>query len=116
VDVLLSAHLSDPRHKKLKADWGLLHHKLSDLLPVRNAIAHQPVKRTGKNFEDKPVYEYAIYPEPFRRYSQKTPKGFGNKQELLTKDLEKHAAEAASVEADLKSFIRSMRLIIKDGS
>jgi hypothetical protein len=42
VDVLLSAYLAHLKDEKLKADWKQLLRRTSDLLPVRNAIVHQP--------------------------------------------------------------------------
>jgi hypothetical protein len=83
--------------------------RVSGLLPVRNAIVHQPVKRTGKASDGRAIYEYAIYPEPFQPHRKKTNAGLGEKGELLTTDLETHAASVQGLEADLKLFLREVQ-------
>jgi hypothetical protein len=116
VDILLSSrfsgddgneqHRAENEHRK--AGWARLKARRSDLIPVRNAIVHQPVKRTGKASDGKAVYEYAIYPEPYLPPTKRGRAAFGKKGELLTADLEKHAAEVQHLEADLKTFVRAI--------
>ena len=100
INNLLQAALTQPQYEKFKK----LHKKIKDLLPVRNAIAHHPVKRTGVSREGKAVYVYAIYPEPYRRHLRKEPKV----KELLTEDLKRHAAEVRGLEVELKTFVRAL--------
>jgi hypothetical protein len=107
VDLLLTSHFLENEDKKNKTEWDRLRARLYDLLPVRNAIAHQPVKRTGKSSNGKAIHEYAIYPEPFS--PPRRGKAFGEKGELITTDLETHAAEVQVVEADLKLFVRAIQ-------
>jgi hypothetical protein len=104
VNNLLTACLSEKRYEQHKEPWVMLHKRVDALLPVRNAIAHSPVKRTGTARDGKAVYVYAIYLEPYRRHLPKKPKV----QELHTEDLKQHAIEVEALESDLKAFAHEL--------
>lgn len=111
VDTLLKVSFSQPRYEKFKEPWHKLYKKVGDLLPYRNAIVHQPVKRTGFQRDGKAVYEYAIYVEPYSRHLPRKLKV----QELHTEDLKQHAGDVETLEADLKAFVRLLTGAAKNG-
>jgi hypothetical protein len=101
VDNLLKSSLSDRTNERYRATWKELYDRINDLLPARNIIVHQPVRRTGTASEGKAIYVYGIYIEPYQRYLNKKHKGLNDKEELKTQDLTCHAIAVGTLEADL---------------
>jgi hypothetical protein len=62
VDALLKGLLEDKENENLRELWKELREKIADLLPTRNVIAHQPVRRLGTHDGQKAVYIYGIDP------------------------------------------------------
>jgi hypothetical protein len=108
VDVLMNGLLEDPERGELRALWKNLRDKLNSLLPTRNIIAHQPVRRLGKSDGKKAVYEYGIYIEPYQRFLRKQHKGMKGKDALLTEDLIEHSEAVAKLEIELTSFAKKI--------
>jgi hypothetical protein len=108
VDRLLKSAFGDAGETKFPEEWRKLKHRTDELLPTRNVIAHQPVRRLGTSDGQKAVYIYGIYLEPYQKYLNKVPKGLGGKDALETEDLIKHSLEVAALEDDLKVFVRKL--------
>jgi hypothetical protein len=109
---LLKSQLSNKGSEQHKLRWQTIYTRLNDLVPTRNIIVHQPVRRTGMASKGKAIYVYGIYIEPYQRYLNKEHKGLRGKQELKTEDLNQHSIEVAALESDLKTFVR--KLISRD--
>ena len=88
---------------------GALRNKINDLLPTRNIIAHQPVRRVGKSDGKKAVYEYGVYIEPFQRHLGRAYKGLRGKDALGTEDLIAHANEVEELENELMTFSHALQ-------
>jgi len=114
VDGLLKELFEPEEHNELRSWWDELHKRISDLLPTRNIIAHQPVRRLGTLEGGKPVYIYGIHIEPYQRYLKKTYKGMKGKDMLRTEDLNTHAEEAAELHAELASFAKKVVRAFRD--
>jgi hypothetical protein len=52
------------KNKAVLAEWRKITGAIDDNLPIRNAIAHNPPKRTGTSKKGRAVYLYAIAVEP----------------------------------------------------
>jgi hypothetical protein len=65
---LLKGLFEDDGRANLRGLWKELREKITDLLPTRNVIAHQPVRRLGTHDGQKAVYIYGIHVEPYQRY------------------------------------------------
>jgi hypothetical protein len=77
---------------------------MSDLMPTRNIIAHQPLRRVGMSDGRKAVYVYGIHIEPYQRFLKKQHKGMRGKEALESQDLIAHSEAVADLEAELASF------------
>jgi hypothetical protein len=108
VDGLLTSALSEARHEAYRQEWQSLRKRVTELLPTRNMVAHQPVRRTGASDGTKAVYVYSIYIEPYQRHLTRTHKGLMGKEELRTDDLIRHSTEVEEVHADLATFVRDI--------
>jgi hypothetical protein len=104
VDALLKELLEDDKHANLRELWQELREKITDLLPTRNVIAHQPVRRIGTHDGQKAVHIYGIYVEPYQRFLKKRPKGMRGKEALVTEDLNAHAEAVEELMIQLVSF------------
>jgi len=94
-------------------EWARLRNRVNELLPTRNIVAHQPVRRVEKSDGEKAVYEYGIYIEPFQKYLGKTHKGLRGKDALGTEDLIEHANEVEKLENELLTFVRTLVSVTK---
>jgi Molybdopterin-binding domain of aldehyde dehydrogenase len=108
VDELLKSAFQHPDNKALLEEWQRLKGRMNELLPMRNIIAHQPVRRLGASDGKKAVYRYGIYLEPYQRFLKKNAKGWGGKDAIETDDLIKHSVEVVTLEDDLKAFVRKI--------
>lgn len=108
VDALLNGLLEGGEHKDLRQWWKELHEKIKELLPTRNVIAHQPVRRIGTHDGRKAVYVYGIYMEPYQRYLKKQLRGLKGKEALGTEDLIIHAEAVEVLEFELVSFTKEV--------
>jgi hypothetical protein len=106
VDALLKGLLEGDEHKNLRELWKELREKIGDLLPTRNIIAHQPVRRVGTHDGQKAVYIYGIYMEPYQRFLKKQPRGMKGKEALGTEDLIDHAEAVEELMVELVSFTK----------
>ncbi|MDU6750387.1 MAG: hypothetical protein E6447_22290 [Bradyrhizobium sp.] len=104
VDALFRGLLEDKEYNDLRELWKELREKITDLLPTRNVIAHQPVRRIGTHDGQKAVYIYGIYVEPYQRFLKKDPKGMKGKAALVTEDLNAHAEAVEELMVQLISF------------
>ena len=102
VDALLKGLLEDDKHRKLRELWKDIREKIVDLLPTRNVIAHQPVRRLVTS-DDKKV-EYSIHMEPYQRFLNKQVKGMKGKDALTTDDLIDHGEAVEELMLELVSF------------
>jgi hypothetical protein len=91
-------------HAELREFWKEIREKITDLLPTRNVIAHQPIRRLGTHDGRKAVYVYGIHVEPYQRFLKKSPKGMKGKDALVTEDLIAHADTVEQLTVDLVSF------------
>jgi hypothetical protein len=112
VDDLLRSAFEHPDNEKILEEWQRLKGGMNELLPLRNIIAHQPVRRLGTSDGKKAVYIYGIYLEPYQRVLKKNAKGWGGKNAIETDDLIKHSVEVVTLEDNLKAFARK---IIRSG-
>jgi hypothetical protein len=108
VDELLKSAFEHPDNKALLGEWQRLKGRMNELLPMRNIIAHQPVRRLGASDGKKAVYRYGIYLEPYQRFLKKNAKGWGGKDAIETDDLIKHSVEVVTLEDELKAFVRKI--------
>ena len=108
VDELLRNALAERKWDSESEEWQRLRNRINELLPTRNIVAHQPVRRVGKSDGKRAVYEYSIYVEPFQRYLGKTYKGLLGKDALETKDLVDHANQVEDIETELMAFARAL--------
>jgi hypothetical protein len=114
VDALMKGLLADPEGEELRLLWKELRDKLNGLLPTRNIVAHQPVRRVGKSDGKMAVYEYGIYVEPYQRFLKKEHKGMNGKDALLTEDLIAHSEAVAELEMELTSFTKKIVYTLRD--
>ena len=108
VDELLKSAFEHPDDKTLLDEWQRLKGRMNELLPLRNIIAHQPVRRLGTSDGKKAVYLYGIYLEPYQRFLKKNAKGWRGKDAFETDDLIKHSIEVVTLEDDLKVFTKKI--------
>jgi hypothetical protein len=106
VDALLKGLLDGDEHKNLLGLWKELRDKIGHLLPTRNIIAHQPVRRVGAHDGQKAAYIYGIYIEPNQRFLRKQPQGMKGKEALGTEDLITHAEAVEELVVELMSFTK----------
>jgi hypothetical protein len=104
VDALLKGLLEADEHENLRELWKELRQTIIDLLPTRNIIAHQPVRRLGTHDGQKAVYIYGIHMEPYQRFLNKKPKGMKGKDALVIEDLIAHAEAVEELTLHLVSF------------
>jgi hypothetical protein len=91
-----------------------LRERIEALLPTRNIIAHQPVRRLGTSQAGKAVYIYGFHVEPYQRYLKKQYKGMKGKEALGTEDLIAHSEEVVKLESELTSFAKKLVRVFKD--
>jgi hypothetical protein len=108
VDELLKSAFEHPDNKIFLEEWQYLKGRMNELLPLRNIVAHQPVRRLGASDGKKAVYLYGIYLEPYQRFLKKNAKGWGGKNAIETDDLIKHSVEVVALEDVLKAFVRKI--------
>lgn len=108
VDELLKSALEHRDNERYLEEWRKLQGRMKDLLPTRNVIAHQPVRRMGTSDGKKAIYIYGIYLEPYQRFLKKTVKGLSGKDALETDDLIRHSLEVVDLEDALKAFVRKL--------
>jgi len=108
VDALLKGLFEADEHKELREFWKELRQKITDLLPTRNVIAHQPVRRLGTSDGEKAVYIYGIHMEPYQRYLGKPLKGMKGKDALVTEDLLAHVEAVEQLTFELVSFSKKV--------
>jgi hypothetical protein len=108
VDDLLKSAFEHPDNKGYLEEWQRLQVRTKELLPTRNIVAHQPVRRLGTSDGKKAEYLYGIYLEPYQKFLKKNVKGLGGKDALETDDLIKHSLEVVALEDDLKAFVRKI--------
>jgi hypothetical protein len=106
VDALLKGLLEGDEHKNLCELWKEVREKIAHLLPTRNIIAHQPVRRVGTHDGQKAVSIYGIYMEPYQRFLKKQPRGMKGKEALCTEDLIAHAEAVEELMVELVSFTK----------
>jgi hypothetical protein len=104
VDALLKGLLEADDHANLRELWKELREKITDLLPTRNVIAHQPMRRLGAHDGQKAVYIYGIHMEPYQRFLKKQPRGMKGKDALVIEDLLAHAQAVEELTLHLVSF------------
>lgn len=104
VDALLKGLLEAEEHANLRELWKELREKITDLLPTRNIIAHQPMRRLGIHDGQKAVYVYGIHMEPYQRFLKKQPRGMKGKDALVIEDLIAHAEAVEELTLHLISF------------
>jgi hypothetical protein len=107
-DELLRNAFAERKWDSESEEWQRLRNPINELLPTRNIVAHQPVRRVGKSDGKRAVYEYSIYVEPFQRYLGKTYKGLLGKDALETKDLVDHANQVEDLETELMTFAQAL--------
>jgi hypothetical protein len=116
VDTLLKSAFEHPDNKSWLEEWQQFHARTKDMLPIRNVIAHQPVRRVGQSDGKKAIYVYGVYLEPYQRFLKKSVKGLNGKDALQTEDLIKHSLEVLGLENDLKAFVRKIVNASRTGS
>ena len=104
VDALLKDLFEDDRQDDLRELWNGLRQKITNLLPTRNVIAHQPVRRVGTSDGKKAIYVYGIHMEPYQRFLKKQLRGMKGKDALSTDDLILHAETVEELTVELVSF------------
>jgi hypothetical protein len=104
VDALLKGLLATDEHANLRELWKELRQTINDLLPTRNIIAHQPVRRIGIHDGHKAVYIYGIHMEPYQRFLNKQPKAMKGKDALVIEDINAHAEAVEELTLHLISF------------
>jgi hypothetical protein len=114
VDELLERLLEGDDHKELRKWWKEIREKLYDLLPTRNVIAHQPVRRVGTSDGKRPVYIYGIHLEPYRRFLKKHLKGLKGKDALTTEDLIAHSEAVDKLWFELANFAKKIVATFRD--
>lgn len=105
VDRLMKHEL--PESKFLNS-WRPLQKKIIRHLKTRSIYAHHPIKRTGTG-KSKAFYYYSIHIEPAEQLLGKTHAGLGGKDELLAKDLRKHAHSLEKLVKEIWEFHRCFR-------
>ena len=104
INNLLKSAFEGPDNESWLKKWESLHQRLRDLLPIRNAIAHQPVQRMGTSDGTKAIYVYAIYLEPYARHLKENRNVYRDKESLNTDDLIQHSNDVNALESDLCEF------------
>jgi len=104
VDALLKGLLAEAEYKDLRELWKDVREEITGLLPTRNVIAHQPIRRLGTSDGAKAVYVYGIHMEPYQRFLAKPLKGMKGKDALVTEDLNAHAQAVEELTLHLVSF------------
>jgi len=108
VDALFKGLLEGDEHKELREVWGGIRQTITDLLPTRNVIAHQPARRLGTSDGKKAVYVYGIHMEPYQRLLGKPLKGMKGKDALVTEDLIAHVEAVDQLTFELVSFSKKV--------
>lgn len=106
VDSLLKNILKNDASKSFISRWQMLRTHIRKLLPTRNIIAHQPVRRLGTSDGEKAIYIYGIHIEPYERLLNKTYDGLGGKDVIETDDLIDHSEQVMKLEEELRVFAR----------
>jgi hypothetical protein len=114
VDTLLKDLLEGDSFEELRGSWKSLREQINELVPTRNIVAHQPVRRLGTSDGEKAVYIYGIYIEPYQRYLKKQHKGMKGKDALLTEDLVAHSEKVEELTVDLGAFAKKLARILRD--
>jgi hypothetical protein len=102
IDALLNEMFSYSKANGLAPEWVNrfdrerieLRIAITDLLPVRNIIAHQPVRSTPKK-DGQEYLEFGIIIEPYQRALGRQYKGMLGKKVLLLDDLVQHERSVA---------------------
>ena len=84
--------------------WRPLRKLIGRHLDTRSIYAHQPIKRTGTGKKNRAVYFYSIHIEPAEQLIRTGHQGLGGKNELLAKDLRKHARSLEKLVAEVSRF------------
>jgi hypothetical protein len=108
VDLLLKNLLTLGTHAELSKIWQDLREKINELLPTRNIIAHQPVRRLGTSKGGKTVYIYGFHIEPYQRFLNKQFKGMKGKDALETDDLIDHSESVMELEVQMTMFVKKV--------
>ena len=108
VDTLIKNAFEHPDNEGYLEEWQSLQVRMRELLPTRNLVAHQPVRRFATSDGEKAVYIYGIYLEPYQRFLKKNVKALAGKDALDTDDLIKHSLDVVAFEDDLKAFVRKI--------
>jgi hypothetical protein len=114
VDALLNVLLAGEAQKELHEWWETLRKQINELLPTRNIVAHQPVRRLGTSDGKKAVYIYGIHIEPYQRYLKKQHKGMKGKDALVTEDLIAHSEKAEELAGELAVFAKKLARTFQD--
>jgi hypothetical protein len=114
VDALLKELLEGEAHEELRDWWNTLRDQINEMLPTRNIIAHQPVRRLGASDGEKAAYIYGIHIEPYQRYLKKQYKGMKGKDALLTEDLIVHSEKVEELTVELAVFAKKLTGIFRD--
>lgn len=114
VDSLLRELFEGDAHAELREWWKNLREQINELLPTRNIIAHQPVRRLGTSDGKKAVYVYGIHIEPYQRYLKKQHKGMKGKDTLLTEDLISHSEKVEELTYELAVFAKKLAYLFRD--
>jgi hypothetical protein len=85
--------------------WRPLHKVITRHLATRSIYAHQPTRRTGTGKNNRAFYYYSIHIEPAQQQlGGDFKQGLGDKKELLTKDLKKHAHSLEKLVKEVSDF------------
>ena len=114
VDTLLKELFEGEAHEELRDWWKSLREQINELMPTRNIVAHQPVRRLGASDGEKAVYIYGIHIEPYLRYAKKQHKGMKGKDALLTEDLIAHSEKVEELTVELGVFAKKLAGIFRD--
>lgn len=85
--------------------WRPLQKLITRHLATRSIYAHQPIKRTGVGKNNRAFYFYSIHVEPAQlQLGGDYKQGLGDKNELLAKDLKKHARSLEKLVKEVSDF------------
>jgi hypothetical protein len=96
--------------------WRPLHKKIVRHLETRSVYAHQPVKQTGTGKSSRAFYYFSIHIEPAERLVRTGHSGLGGKDELVAKDLRKHAHSLQKLVTEISEFHDYFRHHRKSGA
>jgi hypothetical protein len=114
VDALLRGLFETDEYGELRGRWKQIRDLINELLPTRNIIAHQPVRRLGTSKDGKAVYIYGIHIEPYQRYLKKQHKGMSGKDALVTEDLIAHSEKVEELTIEVAKFANKVVRVFRD--